>query len=51
MVMTRKHFKAIADILRWEEASSKMVTRFANFCSKENPNFSYDKFIEACKRD
>lgn len=54
MTMTRKHFEAIAEILKYNSNKthpavfSKMVLDFAELCAKENPNFNVNKFHEAC---
>ena len=47
--MTRKHFIRIAFILKENKVSQKTIEEFAVFCSNENPNFDYTKFINACK--
>ncbi len=48
-MMTRKHFKEIAEILRVHQSGESIVKGFADFCAKNNPNFDYDKFYEACE--
>ncbi len=51
--MTRKHFEAIAEILKYNSNKthpavfSKMVLDFAEMCAKENQNFNVEKFYEA----
>jgi hypothetical protein len=53
MTMTRKHFEAIAEILKYNSNKthpavfSKMVLDFAEMCAKENENFNVEKFYEA----
>jgi hypothetical protein len=53
MTMTRKHFEAIAEILKYNSNKthpavfSKMVLDFSELCAKENPNFNVTKFHEA----
>jgi len=53
MTMTRKHFEAIAKILKYNSNKthpavfSKMVLDFAELCANENPNFNVNKFHEA----
>jgi hypothetical protein len=53
MTMTRKHFEAIAEILKYNSNKthpavfSKMVLDFAELCAKENENFNVQKFHEA----
>jgi len=53
-MMTRKHFEATAEILKFASDKthpavfSKMVNDFALMFAKENPNFNVNKFHEAC---
>jgi|TARA_Y100000004_G_scaffold178688_1_gene221497 hypothetical protein len=47
-MMTRKHFIAIAKILKENKASHKMIKEFALLCLEENPLFDYTKFVNAC---
>ena len=53
-MMTRKHFKEVAEILNYASNKthpalfSKMVNDFALMFAKENPNFNVNKFHEAC---
>jgi hypothetical protein len=53
--MTRKHFKALADMIKNEKnwggdpATLAVVAEsLATICKQSNPNFSRDKFLEAC---
>jgi hypothetical protein len=52
-MMTRKHFEATAEILKYASDKthpalfSKMVNDFALMFAKENPNFNVNKFHEA----
>jgi len=55
-MMTRKHFKKIAELLStvsWDNVTSESIimlkSRFADFLANENPRFDRQKFIEACK--
>jgi hypothetical protein len=43
--MTKKHFKAIAEILRAYGASYDMTAQFAHYFQKENPRFDPVKFM------
>ena len=50
--MTKKHFKAIAEILRGrrqedEVIISALVDDFIEYFNTENPLFSADKFLKA----
>ena len=56
-MFTRKHFEAIAEILRTERVgrpASHNITvdaishRMVEFFERENPEFSRDKFLQAC---
>ena len=46
--MTRKHFRQLAEALRITEASPETVKQIALVCARNNPNFDWDKFREAC---
>ena len=48
--MTRKHFRAIAQILRKhkEVIPDSMVRDFANMCAEHNDYFKRETFIKAC---
>tara|TARA_A100001201_G_C4035691_1_gene185102 strand:+ start:58 stop:210 length:153 start_codon:yes stop_codon:yes gene_type:complete len=48
-MMTRKHFVAIAEILKDRNADENLIRDFALLCLDENPNFDYIKFVNACK--
>tara|TARA_Y100000401_G_C8146905_1_gene137640 strand:- start:29 stop:175 length:147 start_codon:yes stop_codon:yes gene_type:complete len=47
--MTRKHFVAIADILKKHEASDDMIKDFSFLFIDENPLFDMPRFFKACK--
>ena len=57
--MTKKHFQAIAEIIKWgidEEENAKgcgiavkMARRLADLCETENLLFNRARFIKACK--
>lgn len=52
--MTRKHFEAIAEILRnkspmgGDSAYREMCESFANYFATENHNFDRSRFLKAC---
>jgi len=46
-MMTRKHFIAIAKILRDNKADEDTILAFSSMCSIENPNFKHHEFIVA----
>jgi hypothetical protein len=59
-MMTRKHFEAIAAMLvpytNMTEtpvilAVDSLITKLADFCAQENPNFNRSKFLVACYKD
>jgi hypothetical protein len=61
MALSRKHFKAVADIMKhadvlatlegWsaEQVVSRIRSDLSCYFSEENPNFNSTKFYEACK--
>ena len=55
--MTRKHYRQVAEMLRqtyllnegYEAGTiAHIAEQFANIAKADNPNFSRDKFLEAC---
>ena len=50
-MMTRKHFKELAEILHNNEANPLLVRDIANFCASENPRFDRSKFYEVSLKD
>lgn len=49
LLMTKKHFEAIAAIIRDSEVSPHLIARdFADYFQSINPNFDRDKFLAAC---
>ena len=46
--MTKKHFEAIAKILREHNDKASIINALAFEFSKANPNFDATKFIKAC---
>ena len=52
--MTRKHYKAIAEIINKSEKAhllnyaGSVMQRFIDYFEKDNPEFNRDKFIKAC---
>jgi hypothetical protein len=58
--MTRKHYQQIAEIIRQTYllndghhggTIAHIAEEFAKVAKKDNPNFSVDKFLEACGMD
>ena len=47
-MLTRKHFKAIAEILREHKADGVLVRDIADFCYNSNSNFDRGRFYDAC---
>ena len=47
--MTRKHFKAIAEILKSSNANVEVVLNLAKYLATLNPKFDKSKFLKACK--
>lgn len=46
--MTKKHFEAIAKILRLNKADELLVECFAQYFITTNPNFDAERFVKAC---
>jgi hypothetical protein len=46
--MTRKHFIALAQILKEHKADGVLIRDMAQFCYNENSNFDRARFYEAC---
>lgn len=64
MSLSRKHFQALADIVRaayvpengeetanvgYNLAVSDMADALADFCAQHNPNFDRARFLDACQ--
>ena len=52
--MTRKHFQAIAEIIKNadsldEQGRAEMVREFASLCRSVNPRFDRERFAAACQ--
>jgi hypothetical protein len=45
--LTKKHFKAIAEILATHDADPALISAFADYFEKINPRFDSDRFIAA----
>jgi len=48
-MMTKKHFNAIAKILKENESKKDIINAIALFCKEQNPNFNIDRFKNACE--
>ena len=52
MIMSRKHFQALADIVAEVPAQGigpeALAERLAEFCATQNPHFDRDRFVRAC---
>ena len=46
--MTKKHFEAIAKILRDGKADPTLVQSLAQYFATTNPNFDAERFVKAC---
>jgi len=56
--MTKKHFKAIAQIIKkqpWQAHTCcigrYIATDFAEYLQVQNPNFDKEKFLQACGQE
>ena len=50
-MLTKKHFIAIADILRTVEGNAtkrRLIGMFNDMFKQENPNYDAEKFLSAC---
>ena len=47
-MLTRKHFKALAEILREHRADGVLIRDMADFCYSHNSNFDRARFYDAC---
>jgi hypothetical protein len=53
-MLSRKHFKAIADILgtiKPDPIRRLLVEQFASYLRGENPNFDSERFKQACESE
>lgn len=48
--MTKKHFQAIADILRDHDAKPELKSELARYFKSLNPRFNRDRFLQACEK-
>tara|TARA_R100000231_G_scaffold109253_1_gene80835 strand:+ start:1008 stop:1166 length:159 start_codon:yes stop_codon:yes gene_type:complete len=48
-MMTRKHFVAIAKVLRENDAKHHLIIDLCDYFQSENPNFDREKFVSASK--
>ena len=48
MGLSKKHFKAIAEILHSEQATDSLIQAFVDYFARENDRFMPDKFRAAC---
>ena len=46
--MTRKHFRALAQILKEHKADGVLIRDMAQFCYNNNSDFDRALFYEAC---
>lgn len=48
-MMSRKHFKALAEILNDHKASDQMISDVSNWLRSQNPRFDSSRFYQAAK--
>ncbi len=48
-MISRKHFKALAEILKEHNASDKLIADVSNWLQSENPRFDKVRFYQAAK--
>ena len=49
IILTRKDFKELADILREHKADGVLIRDIADFCYNSNSNFDRGRFYHACE--
>lgn len=47
-MLTKKYFKAIANIIKHAKDKEDLIDLFVNYCRYDNPEFNERKFREAC---
>lgn len=47
-IMYRRHFRAIAEALKYTQATQATCEAVALYLKTENPRFDMDKFLSAC---
>ena len=50
-MMTRKHFKELAEIMQINKADPLIIRDIANFCASQNPRFDRSKFYDVSFKD
>ena len=48
MTLTKKHFKAVAEILSKHNANKELIAEFSQYFKTENSLFNAEKFYTAC---
>jgi|TARA_R100000808_G_scaffold20028_1_gene43368 hypothetical protein len=48
-MLSRKHFIALAEILREHKADGVLIRDIADFCYNSNSNFDRARFYDACE--
>ena len=48
IMFTRKHYKAIAEILKQHKVNSEVVADFARYFAADNERFNKQQFYNAC---
>tara|TARA_R100001509_G_scaffold164352_1_gene141600 strand:+ start:5311 stop:5469 length:159 start_codon:yes stop_codon:yes gene_type:complete len=52
--MTRKHFNAVAEIIKAQDLTydqrEQLSLDFANYFRNENPRFDIQRFVNACRK-
>tara|TARA_R100000656_G_scaffold31187_1_gene27241 strand:- start:149 stop:310 length:162 start_codon:yes stop_codon:yes gene_type:complete len=50
-MLTRKHFRELAEIMQVNKADPLIIKEVADFCASTNPRFNRSKFYEVSFRD
>lgn len=50
-MMSRKHFKALAEILKDHKASDQLISDVSAWLKSQNPRFDSSRFYQAAKEE
>ena len=50
-MMTKKHYEAIARAISLNKGRDSIIPALASVFADDNPNFDWEKFVKACRKD
>jgi|LULN01.1.fsa_nt_gb hypothetical protein len=50
-MMTKKHYEAIARAISLNKGRDSIIPALASVFADDNPNFDWNKFVKACRKD